>query len=129
MIGRGDGDRVNIFVLEELAHVHVGFRLRQAQVLHVAEAQVQNALIHIAEGGNFRSRNMREALEVIIAATAQSANGDAHAIIRAKNFAAKRERGCADGDCFSGGLEEVAPIDRHSCLPLRQILLARTRPV
>jgi hypothetical protein len=82
MIGRGDGDGVNIFVLKQLTNIDVGFWLWQSQLLDVPEALVQHAFIHIAQSGNLRSWDTGKPVEVIFAATSHSANCHAHTIIR-----------------------------------------------
>ena len=40
MIGRSDGNCVNIFVLEQFADIDVGFGLWQSQLIDVPEATV-----------------------------------------------------------------------------------------
>src|SRR5260370_2101671 len=82
MIGRGDGDGVNVFVLEQLTNIDVGFWLWQAQLLDVREALVQHAFIHIAQSGNLRSREMGKAMKVILAAASQSASCHPSTFIR-----------------------------------------------
>src|SRR2546430_4744895 len=42
MIGRSNGDGVDIFVLEQLANIDVGFGLWQSQLLDVPETLVQD---------------------------------------------------------------------------------------
>src|SRR6266404_6241373 len=53
MIRRSDGDGVDIFVLEQLADIDVGFGLWQSQLIDVPEATVQHGLIDITERSNF----------------------------------------------------------------------------
>src|ERR1700682_1205456 len=115
MIGRGDGDGVNIFVLKQLANITVAFWPCQTHLLHVAEALVQNAFIHIAQSGNLRSWHTLKPVEVIVAATSHSANRHAHTIICAEYLPTQRKRGRARSDCLSRCLDKVTPIDRHSC--------------
>src|ERR1700676_5605852 len=88
MIGSGDGDGVNVFVVEELANIHVGFRLWQAELLDLSEALVGDAFVDIAESGQLGLWNTRETVDVIVAAAAHSADGHAYAIICAENLAA-----------------------------------------
>src|SRR5207253_9128174 len=61
MIGRGNGDGVNFFVLEELANINIGFWLWQTHLLDVIEALVQYVFIDIAQSGELRSGNTRKA--------------------------------------------------------------------
>src|SRR5260370_3411489 len=82
MIGRGDGDGVNIFILKQLTNIDIGFWLWQSQLLHVPEALVQHAFIHIAQIGNLRSWNTEKPVEGIFAATSPAANYHPHPIIR-----------------------------------------------
>jgi len=65
MIGRGDGDGINIFVLKELTNIDVGFGLWQSQLLDVREAMVRHVFIHIAESGNLCPWNTRKAVDVV----------------------------------------------------------------
>src|SRR3977135_2989017 len=97
MIGCGDGDGVNIFVLEELADIDVGFGVWQALLLELAEALVQHVFIHIAQSGKLCSRDTRKPVDVIVAATAHSANCHSDAIIGAKDPASQRKRSSAHG--------------------------------
>ena len=90
MIGSGDGDSVNIFVLQELTYIDVGFGLWQSQLLDVPEAMVRHVFIHIAESANLRSWDTRKAVDVIVAATSHSANCHPDTII------------CARDSCISG---------------------------
>src|ERR1700732_990426 len=106
MIGRGDGDGVNIFVFEQLANIDVGFWLWQAQLLDVAEALVQHVFVHIAQSGKLRSWDALKAAYVIVAATSYSANCYADAVICAQDLATQRKRCCAHSYCFSGRLKK-----------------------
>src|SRR6267143_3819761 len=99
MIGRGDRDGINIFVLEEPANIDVGFWLWQAQLLDVAKALVQHVFIHIAERGNLRPWNTGKPMEVIIAATSYSANCHSDAVIRAHDSCVA---GCRDAQRSAG---------------------------
>src|SRR6266852_8486280 len=90
MIGRGDGDGINIFVLKELANIDVGFGLWQSQLLDVPEAMVRHGFIHIAESGNLCAWDTRKAVDVIVAATSHSANCHPDTII------------CASDSCIAG---------------------------
>src|SRR6267143_2169769 len=82
MIGCGDGDGVNVFVLEELTNIDVGFWLWQSQLLDVSKALVQHAFIHIAQSGNLRSWDTGKPVNVFLAATSHSANCHSHTITR-----------------------------------------------
>src|SRR5216683_568276 len=115
MIGRGDGDGINIFVLKKLTNIDVGFGLWQSQLLDVREAMVRHVFIHIAESGNLRSWDMRKAVDVIVAATSHSANCHPHTIICAEDLATQRKRSCARSYCFSSRLKKFSPLDCHSC--------------
>src|ERR1700730_753282 len=115
MIGRGDGDGVDIFVLEELANIDIGFGLWQALLLDVAEALVQHAFIHIAQSANLCSRHAGETLNMVVATTAYSANCDADTIVCAEYLAAQCNSGRAPGYSFSRRFKKVTPLDCHNC--------------
>src|SRR5216684_4204995 len=111
MIGRGDGDGVNIFVLEELANIDVGFWLWQSHLLDVPDTMVQHAFIHIAESGNLCPRDTRKAADVIVAATSHSANCHAHTIIRAYDPGVTRCGGAQGraSDASAGEFQKLPP--------------------
>src|SRR5229473_8709308 len=111
MIGRGDGDGVNIFVLKQLTNVDVGFWLWQSQLFDVPEALVQHALIHIAQSGNLCSWDTGKPMDVIFAATSHSANRHTDTIICARDPSVA---GCGDtqgraSDTSAGDFQEVPP--------------------
>ena len=86
MIGRGDGNGVDLFVLEQLAHIDVGFWPGQAHLFDFADALARNVFVDIAERGELGLRDVREAADMIVAAAAHSADGHADAIVRAENL-------------------------------------------
>ncbi len=83
MIWRGNGDGIDILVFEELANVDIRFGPGQAHFFDAAEALVQNVFIDVAKSGELDSRDVRKAADVILAAAADSANGDADTIVGA----------------------------------------------
>ncbi len=99
MIRRSDGDGVDIFVLEQLADIDVGFGLWQSQLIDVPEATVQHGLIDITERSNFCPWDARKAMDVIVAATSHSANCHLDAVIRAHDFCVA---GCCDAQRRAG---------------------------
>src|SRR6266436_1415867 len=115
MIGRGDGDGVNVFVLKELANIDVRFWLWQTPLLDLAETLVRHVLIHIAQSGKLCSRDPRKPEDVIISAAAYSADGHPDAIICAEDLAIERKRSCAHRYCFSRRFKKFTPLDCHNC--------------
>ena len=115
VIRRRDRDGVDFFVFEQLAHIDIGFGLRQVHFFDVADALAQHAFIDVAEGDDFCSGHPRETFDVIGAAAPDSADGYAHAIVGAQDFAAERQCCRARSDCFAGGLQEFTPLDSHCC--------------
>src|SRR5450755_3354532 len=104
VIGSGDGDGVNLFVFEKFANVPISFGSGRAKFFDFGDALGGNIFVDVTERGDFHVGDMLESLDMIAAAAAQSANGDADAIIGAEDFSAERERCCACGDysasCF-----------------------------
>ena len=111
MIGRSDGNGVDIFVLEQLANIDVGFGLGQSQLLDIPEALVQHVFIHIAQGGNLCPWNTRKTAEVIVAATSHSANCHPDTIIGAQDsgVAGCRDAPSSAGYARAGEFQKVAP--------------------
>src|ERR1700730_11280300 len=87
MIGSGDGDGVNVFVVEKLANIDVGLRPWQAELLDLIEALLRDVFVDIAESGQLGLRDARKTMDVIVAAPAHPADGHADAIICAENLA------------------------------------------
>jgi hypothetical protein len=114
VIRRGYRDSVNVFVLEQLAHIDTGFWLSQTQLFQLAEALVQDAFIHVAQGGDLCAWDTRKPAEVIVAPASHSANCYAHAVICAEHLAAERKRRRTYSYGFSGSLDEVTSIDSHN---------------
>src|SRR5882757_1770593 len=110
MIGGGDGDGVNILVLEQLANIDVRFWLWQSELFDVAEAMIRNAFIHIAEGGKLCSGDTRKAADMIVAAAAHSANGHADAVIGTHDFciAGSGDAQSSAGDTGAGEFQKIA---------------------
>ena len=111
MIGRGNGDGVNFFVLEELANINIGFWLWQTHLLDVIEALVQYVFIDIAQSGELRSGNTRKAADVIVTTATHSANCDSDAIVGADNSRICR---CRDAqsrtrDACASDFQEIPP--------------------
>src|SRR5436853_6848687 len=111
MIRRGDRDGVNILVFEQLTNVHEGSWLWHTQPLHVPEALVQDAFIHVAQSGNFCPWDTEKTVNVIFAAAAHTAKCHAHTIIRAGDAGVA---GCGDaqsraGDTCASDFQEVPP--------------------
>ena len=104
VIGSGDGDGVDLLVFEELANIDVGFWLGNAEFFDVADALAEDGFVDVAQGDDLRIGNVREAVDVILAATADAANSDAHTIVRAKDLAAHCQGGRAHRDGFPCGL-------------------------
>ena len=85
MIRRCDGDRVDAFVLEELANIDVGLGLRDAHLVHVREAFCAYTLVNVANGRDFDIREFRIILEMVGPASAHAAEGDSHTFICAQD--------------------------------------------
>src|SRR5580704_14627818 len=85
MVWRGNRDSVNLFILKQFADVHVSLWFWQAHLFDLANALARDVFIHIAESRKLGSRNLRESVDVIVAAAAHSTNADTHAIIRPKD--------------------------------------------
>src|SRR5258708_26957066 len=111
MIGRGDGDGVNIFVLKQLTNVDVGFWLWQSELLDIPAALVQHAFIHIAQSGNLCSWDTGKPVNVILAATSHSANCHPDTITRAHHPGVTRRGGvqCRASDASAGEFQKIPP--------------------
>src|SRR5437660_4821175 len=111
MIRRGDRDGVNILVFEQLSNIHEGFWFWHAQLLHVPEALVQDAFIHVAQSGNFCPWDTVKTVNVIFAAASHTANSHPHTIIRADDpgIAESGDAQSRAGGTCAGDFQEVPP--------------------
>src|SRR5215472_1546740 len=83
VIGRGDGNGVNILILKKPSDVAVGFRPGQPHLFRVTDTLVQYAFVDIAHGSDFGPRSIGEALEMIVAPPSESTNCQPHSIVGA----------------------------------------------
>src|SRR4051812_37057955 len=114
VIGRGDGNSVNILVLKKPADVAVRFRSGQPHLFRITETLVQYALVDIAHAGDFGPRNVGEALEMIVAAAPESTNCQAHPVVGAKYSASQGKGRRAHGHGSACRFEKIASINFHS---------------
>ncbi len=101
VVGRGNGNRVNGFVLEQLAQVDEPRRPLDPHLLDFRQALVQDVLIHVAEGGQFHVLHVAVLLDVRPALPVQANHRNAHAIIGAKHPLRMSQKGNAAQGCHS----------------------------
>src|ERR1051326_6311183 len=89
VIGRGNGNGIDLLVFQKPANVAVRFRPSQAHLFRVAETLVQYALVDIAHASDFGPRNVGKALEMIVAAASKSTNCQSHPVVGAKYSASQ----------------------------------------
>ena len=92
VIGRGDGDGVDIFIGEELAHVVVALGLLAGQLFDRGLAGFERGLVDVAQGHDARVGQSGVALDMIVAATADADDTDVDLVIGAEH-AAQGKRG------------------------------------
>ena len=79
MVRRGDGNRVEVLVLERLANVRN--RLRLGLVADLSQAFGIDAAVRIDQVGNFDALLPEPFLDVLAAAAVQPGDGDADAVV------------------------------------------------
>ena len=82
VIWRGDGNGINILILEKLPNIAVGLNL-DAVFLQARCALVQNLLVDVAQGNEPYSRHFLVSANVIAAATVKAHYPDTDIPIRA----------------------------------------------
>ena len=97
MMGRGDADRVDGLVFEELADVGVGLRLGEPQLIHVRQPLAQHALVHVAKGHYLDIGNLGEQPDVVKAALADAAHRQADTLVGAQHLHLLRD--CQAAGC------------------------------
>lgn len=107
MVGSGDRDDIDLFVVEELAHVlkelDVPLRFR----LESSGLDPQNHRIDVTEGNDFGTWKILKLLHVLHATAANANDSDANHVIGG-GLCGARER--ARSDCRCGGLEKITSI-------------------
>ena len=112
MVRRRNRDRVDGFIFEELPHVDVSLRLRQALLLHLLQTLGQHVFIDVAKRRDLSLRNLREFLHMVPPAPANAADGHADAVVRAKNsLRMSHESDPAERRQARAGLQKVTTVD------------------
>ena len=92
MVRGGDGDRVDILVLEQLSYVLVRLRCGFVQACKLLQAVGDVRVVNIADRRNFHILELAIAAEMVLAAAANANASDADLVIGR----AKRARRSAD---------------------------------
>src|SRR5437667_11276410 len=108
MVGRRDRNRIDGRILEQPADIDK----RSGVAPDLPTSLVEHGLVDITEGGNLDIRDARKRVQVILPATPEAADGDAYAVVGAKDAlrpGQEREAGdSARAHCRRcGGFEEV----------------------
>ena len=106
MVGRGDGNRVNVLVFQQFADVLNAFRPGFAFLLHSGLSAGNGVQVGIADGNDVHVRLVHIPFEMIHATPIDADQGDADAVIgskRASAAAAGAGRNFPDGgSCPTG---------------------------
>ena len=100
VVGRGDGDGVDVLIGEELAHVVVALGLLAGQLLGGGLAGFEGGLVDVAERDDAGVGQGGVALDVIVAASADADDADVDFVIGAEH--------AAQGKCGAGRHESSA---------------------
>src|SRR5213594_34655 len=111
VVRRGDGDGVNLLVLEQFADVPVTFDLLIAFAERL-DARVEDFAVHIAKGDdtNVFAGQSAHAADVVLAAPAESDNGDANGSVGAANTGPGISGQAEGGGGESGAFQEGSAI-------------------
>ncbi len=82
MVWRGEGHRVNVLILEQLANVGIAFD-RLAVVLAFLDLLVQDVAVHVTQGHEARAFDFGQALNVGLAAPVKTNDGIADVLVGA----------------------------------------------
>jgi hypothetical protein len=108
MMGRGDGNGINRFVIEELANILICFGLT-TQLLHSGETLAHYVVIDVTKRCDFYIRKHPIGLNVIFTPAAQTNDGDTHPTVGTQNLSliaprAKAAASRCDSDRFRSRL-------------------------
>ena len=81
MVGRGDGDGVDRFVLQQLAQIGVGGGRLAALRFDESAGLAEDGVVDVAEGHQIHFRQRGEGLHMALAAAAQPDGGDANCVV------------------------------------------------
>ncbi len=97
VIRRGDGDGVDGFVFQQLAHIGIGGWTRLAGRLDLGQAASQDGFVHVAQRGDLHVGHGRVGLDVGIALPAHAYHRHSHGVIGAakprRKLRTRRRRG------------------------------------
>jgi hypothetical protein len=91
MVWRGKADRLDLFIIEDLAHVAVTFHRASGELLILTGTLLQNMFIYIAESNYLDSRLVVEANNVLFALPMDSHHSHAHFIVGCEHLARARQ--------------------------------------
>src|SRR5579872_2559874 len=86
VVGSGDGNRIDGFVVENLANVEAGFWRGLAHFFNVRSALSEHAFVDIAKSRQLNVGQLGIRLDVLKTSPTESADGHANAVIGAENL-------------------------------------------
>src|ERR1700694_5755586 len=81
MVRRRDRNRINGWIVKQPADIDKC----SGAAPDLPASLVEHSLVNVTEGGNLDVRDTRKRVQVILAATPETADGDAHAVVGAKH--------------------------------------------
>src|SRR5438046_7803584 len=106
MVGRRNRNRIDGRIVEQTPNVAD----RSRTAADVAASRVEHARVDVAESGNLDVRDPRKRVEVILPASSKADDGDANAVVGAKDALRPREkREAAERAGTRRRLQEIPP--------------------
>ena len=109
VVGRGDGDSVDVFVFQELADVGVGRDFVGIVFFQLGDSAADDVVVNVAESGDADAGNAAEAADVGASASVDADDGDSDVFIGAEDFGVRMSQRQAEAGA-DGVFDEVSTI-------------------
>lgn len=109
VVGRGDGDGVDVVVFQELADVVVDGDFGGVVFFQLVDSAADDVVVNVAESGDADAGNAAEAVDVVASASVDANNGDSDVFIGAEDFGVRISQCQAEAGA-DGVFDEVSTV-------------------
>ena len=109
VVGRGDGDGVDVVVFQEITDVGVGGDFVGVVFFQLGDSAADDVVVNVAEGGDADAGNAAEAIDVRASASVDANDGDSNVFIGAEDFGVRMSQRQTEAGA-DGVFDEVSTI-------------------
>ena len=109
VVGRGDGDGVDVFVFQKIANVGVGGDFGRIVFFQLVDSAADDVVVNVAKSGDADAGNAAEAVDVRASASVDANNSDSDVFVGAENFGVRMSQRQAEAGA-DGVFDEVSTV-------------------